>query len=363
MSNGNLDIDTRRRPAPASRPRCCSSTAPPNSTGAGGQQRGHALARRPAGGVAAQRRGGPLPPAFTYDFATVDRRHPPGQHRLGRPEPRQVRRRRQPGPDRPLRRPLLRRRPGDLQPDWVDLDRVAIPQADEQQRLLANLIVQCSAHPHAALLVLPARREGRRRDDRRRPRQRRHQQRLRHAAGAGPRRVPRLAALDPPSSTVGGPREPRTSIPDNAPISPRWPTNWTVRLRDRHAPAVPGRRLVSGLHARLAGRDPDREAAIFAQKSRASPALTTTRTHCIAWSDWDSQPKADLAHGIRLNTDYYYFPAVWTHDRPGMFTGSGMPMRFAGRRRLVDRRLPGDDVLRPTTPRLQQERHRIIPTP
>ena len=29
---------------------------------------------------------------------------------------------------------------GDVQPDWVDLNKVAIPQADEQQRLLANLI-------------------------------------------------------------------------------------------------------------------------------------------------------------------------------------------------------------------------------
>ena len=30
--------------------------------------------------------------------------------------------------------------PGDVQPDWVNLDKVAIPQADEQQRLLANMI-------------------------------------------------------------------------------------------------------------------------------------------------------------------------------------------------------------------------------
>ena len=30
--------------------------------------------------------------------------------------------------------------PGDVQPDWVNLDKVAIPQADEQQRLLANLV-------------------------------------------------------------------------------------------------------------------------------------------------------------------------------------------------------------------------------
>jgi hypothetical protein len=30
---------------------------------------------------------------------------------------------------------------GDPQPDWVDLNKVAIPQADEQQRLLANLVL------------------------------------------------------------------------------------------------------------------------------------------------------------------------------------------------------------------------------
>jgi len=30
---------------------------------------------------------------------------------------------------------------GDVQADWVDLTKVAIPQADEQQRLLANLVL------------------------------------------------------------------------------------------------------------------------------------------------------------------------------------------------------------------------------
>ena len=28
-----------------------------------------------------------------------------------------------------------------MQPDWIDLTKVAIPQADEQQRLLANLVL------------------------------------------------------------------------------------------------------------------------------------------------------------------------------------------------------------------------------
>ena len=34
---------------------------------------------------------------------------------------------------------------GDFQADWVDLSKVQIPQADEQQRLLVNLIVQMTS--------------------------------------------------------------------------------------------------------------------------------------------------------------------------------------------------------------------------
>ena len=58
-------------------------------------------------------------------------------------------------------------------------------------------------------------------------------------------------------------------------------------------------------------------------------APTTNRTHCIAWSDWATQPKVELQNGIRLDTNYYYWPTGWVQNRPGMFTGSGMPMRFA----------------------------------
>ena len=42
---------------------------------------------------------------------------------------------------RAARRPVLRLAAGDNQPNWVDLNKASIPQADEQQRLLANLIV------------------------------------------------------------------------------------------------------------------------------------------------------------------------------------------------------------------------------
>ena len=44
---------------------------------------------------------------------------------------------------------------------------------------------------------------------------------------------------------------------------------------------------------------------------------STNRTHCITWSDWATQPKVELDHGIRLDTNYYYWPAAWVQDRPG----------------------------------------------
>ena len=58
-------------------------------------------------------------------------------------------------------------------------------------------------------------------------------------------------------------------------------------------------------------------------------APRTNRTHCIAWSDWASEPLVARENGVRLDTNYYYWPGAWVQDRPGMFTGSGFPQRFA----------------------------------
>jgi len=58
-------------------------------------------------------------------------------------------------------------------------------------------------------------------------------------------------------------------------------------------------------------------------------APVTNRTHCIAWSDYASQPKLEAAKNVRLDVNYYFYPANWVQNRAGMFTGSGNPMRFA----------------------------------
>ena len=57
---------------------------------------------------------------------------------------------------------------GDPQADWVNLAKVSIPQADEQQRLLANLILSMNADrkPLPRFWYLPRGAERGRRDDR-----------------------------------------------------------------------------------------------------------------------------------------------------------------------------------------------------
>ena len=117
-----------------------------------------------------------------------------------------------------------------------------------------------------------------------------------------------------------------------------------LRLSGCLAHRCPGRRVPKrGLRGRSASqhrlRNPWTEASLRTVFSTQLAALATdrpsllapatSRTHCIAWSDWATQPKVEHDYGIRLDTNYYYWPGSWMADRPGVFTGSGFPMRFA----------------------------------
>jgi hypothetical protein len=220
---------------------------------------------------------------------------------------------------------------GGNQPDWVDLNRIAIPQADEQQRLLANLITHFSYTPTPHFWYFP---RGEKAvvamtgDD--------------HGSGGTNDVVQALYDLGP-----DGCRQPinQTLVADwecpratsyiypgsNTPLTDeqltRW-TEWGFEMSVHPLFQSDASCLDFTSTADLRSKLTDQYNA-FRTKFPSVPAPTTTRTHCIAWSDWDSQPKVDSELGMRLNTDYYYFPAAWTHNVPGLFTGTGMPMRFA----------------------------------
>src|SRR5436190_2078868 len=208
---------------------------------------------------------------------------------------------------------------GDVQPDWVNLDEVSIPQADEQQRLLAKLVTQMNLDKTPlprfwyfpkglkAVVVMTG-------DD--------------HASGGTAGQFDNFKAASPSGCSV----DDWECVRSTSYVFPDSP------LTNAQAAAYQADGFEIGVHVNTgcANFTPSSLESNFADQIAdwsaryTSIALpVTNRTHCIAWSDWVTHPKVELAHGVRLDTNYYYWPGAWVNDRPGMFTGSGMPMRFA----------------------------------
>jgi len=208
---------------------------------------------------------------------------------------------------------------GDPQPDWVNLDKVAIPQADEQQRLLANLILHVNADrkPLPRFWYLPKGLKGAvvmTGDD--------------HGSAGGQPRFDTYLTQSP-----GG-----CSLADWECVRATDYLYTGPPFTDAQALAYHNQGFEVALHVNTGCANWtqsslenffDTQLAAFAAAYPSVPPPVTQRTHCIAWSDWATQPRVEAARGIRLDTNYYYWPASWVLDRPGVFTGSAMPMRFA----------------------------------
>ncbi|MGZ6682435.1 MAG: FlgD immunoglobulin-like domain containing protein, partial [Solirubrobacteraceae bacterium] len=214
---------------------------------------------------------------------------------------------------------------------WLDLSRAAVPSADEQQRLLANLITETARTPIPRFWYLP---NGNKAavvltgDD--------------HGRGS---------AGDAPSGTVQRFSENAASSPPGCSL-----IDWQcVRSTSYIYPDVAGSTLTAAqvqnyeaqgfevsLHLKVNGpndcspftSEPALNDDYVSQLAALRTAIgnvpaATSRTHCIVWSDFDSQPLAESANGIRLDTNYYYWPGTWIGENPGLMTGSGFPQRFA----------------------------------
>ena len=206
-------------------------------------------------------------------------------------------------------------------PDWVNLDKAAIPQADEQQRLLANLIIQMNFDRKPlprfwyfpdgleAVVVMTG-------DD--------------HGQDGTAGRFDQYASLSETGCTVDDWECIRGSSyiypdPDGA-------------VTDAEAVAYNAAGFEIGLHVNTGCADYTREelqdffrdqTALFRSLFPSLPATVSHRAHCIAWSGYTTMAEVESDFGIRMDVNYYYWPGSWVTDRPGFFTGSGMPMRFA----------------------------------
>jgi hypothetical protein len=209
----------------------------------------------------------------------------------------------------------------DPRPDWVDPDKVAIPQADEQQRLLANLVIlmNMSKNPLPRFWYLPrnlAAAVVMTGDD--------HAYGNRGTAG-------RFDSYEEMSA-------PGCSFENWECIRGTSYVFTDTDLTQQQAIAYNAAGFEVALHIDTDCSDwiPSSLESIYSvqlagwsSKFIGLPSPVTNRTHCVTWSDYATQPAVELAHGIRLDTTYYYYPSNWVADHPGLFTGSGFPMRFA----------------------------------
>jgi hypothetical protein len=233
----------------------------------------------------------------------------------------------------------------DPRPDWVDPSKIAIPQADEQQRLLANLVLTMTMDKQPlprfwyfpngkkAIIIMTG-------DD--------------HGNGGTRGRFDSFMAASPPGCSVAHWECIRATsyIYPNTPLSNDQaaaystagfeialhlrtnPSDWWPTAIDLNY-SRSNKAWRMGLHGCADWTPATLEYFYSTQLTRWSkgyaslPSPSTIRSHCVVWSDYTSQPRVELEHGIRLDTNYYYYPGTWVKDKPGLFTGSGIPMRFA----------------------------------
>ncbi len=205
----------------------------------------------------------------------------------------------------------------DPEPDWIDLTKVAIPQADEQQRLLVNLILRMDSKPLPRFWYLP---NGKKAavvmtgDD--------------HGNGGTAGRFDQFVADSAANCSVAN----WECIRGTSYIYTSTP------LTDAQAATYNAEGFEIGLHLNTGCADftPSSLASFYsgqladwAAKYQSLPPPVTMRHHCIVWSDWTTGAQTELSNGIRLDTSYYFWPPSWVSNVPGVFTGSAMPMRFA----------------------------------
>lgn len=63
-----------------------------------------------------------------------------------------------------------------------------------------------------------------------------------------------------------------------------------------------------------------------------APVSPTVRTHCVLWDGWVESARLQAGYGIRMNMDFYHVGPAFRNTngawKYGHFTGSGLPMKF-----------------------------------
>jgi fibronectin type 3 domain-containing protein len=215
---------------------------------------------------------------------------------------------------------------GDVQADWLDTNKIAIPQADEQQRLLINMITLMERDkmplPHfwylprgkKAVVVMSG--------DDHSPTQ---------APGGTASNFDRFKALSPPGCVVANWECVRSTsyIYPNSVLTSAQATGYVadgfeVALHPNLGSCPTTVQSESELSAQF-----DTQLDQFRAKYTGIPSPVSNRNHCVYWPGWVTAADVELTHGMRMDANYYHYPTAWIGSKPGFLNGGGFPMRFA----------------------------------
>lgn len=229
----------------------------------------------------------------------------------------------------------------DMFPGFIDLERIHVPQADEQQRLFVNLLHAISAVPLPRLwyfpnnpnsiLVLTG-------DSHNNPAP---------AVDGVLRRVEEYGGTmsiyytPPPTDTVRrAVRRVRTWLDEQPVIGDLVPPSDVVT--PYHAEQWRARGHEFALHPYVEEGLEIGWARYWQQFTGLGyGTFATTRTHRVLWHGWTETAAVQASYDVRMNLDYYHVgPLFQRADGSwafGFFTGSGLPMRFVDAEgRLID---------------------------
>lgn len=219
---------------------------------------------------------------------------------------------------------------GDLfYPDYVDFERIHIPQADELKWFLGNLLIDLTEMPIPRTWVMP---KGNTSvviytgDD--------------HRNGGTTGQFDRAIAESEPSCDVGtwecyrGTSYMYTGSISSEEAKRLSDEGFEIALHpDTGCATYSESTYESLLSAQLTLFDTEYGHRVDANgwMERGVPASRTSRIHCIAWGGWVNAPRVMVKPqiGMGLNADPYHWPPWWLLDHPGFMTGTGLLPRFA----------------------------------
>ncbi len=227
---------------------------------------------------------------------------------------------------------------GDVQPDWTDTSKIGIPQADEQQRLLVNMITLMNRDkmPLPRFWYLPRDKKAvviMTGDD--------------HATGGTAGRFDTYLADSPPGCSVANWECVRSTsyIYPDSPLTNAQAASYTaqgfeVALHasiDRSCKPWPDGGLDSGYFT------PQLAAVRGQVHERAGSGDEPDALRRVDRLG-DASPRSSSRTASGSTTNYYHYPASWIGNKPGLPRGHRRDHALRRPRRQPDRRLPGADA-------------------